>query len=135
MIWSNASSEKFTDIISQIGRMPTIEGDSLDADASLENEPGFLFDALVLPGGEAAVQALAADAHAIEGIANVYRHCKPMLVMPASVALLKAAGINPQTVDSGIVMVAADTGQAIAAFVKALGGPRAFERESDPPRV
>ncbi|HZF78897.1 MAG TPA: catalase [Rubrivivax sp.] len=118
-----------------IGALASADGEAVEADASLENEPAFLFDALVLPGGEPAVKALAADAHAIEGIANVYRHCKPMLVMPASVALLKAAGINPQAVDSGLVMAAADTGQAIAAFIKALGGPRAFERETDPPRV
>jgi catalase len=118
-----------------IGPLASAEGEAVDADASLENEPAFLFDGLVLPGGEPAVKALAADAHAIEGVANVYRHCKPMLVMPASVALLNAAGIKPQAADSGLVMATADTGQAIAAFVKALGGPRAFERETDPPRV
>jgi catalase len=118
-----------------IGRMATADGDHVEADASLENEPAFLFDALVLPGGEAAVKALAADGHAIEGIQNVYRHCKPMLVMPASVALLHAAGIQKEAVDSGLVIASGDSGQTIAAFVKAVGGPRAFERETDPPRV
>ena len=44
----------------RIGPVATPEGDTLDADASLENEPGFLFDALVLPDGEEAVAALAA---------------------------------------------------------------------------
>ena len=55
--------------------------------------------------------------------------------MPASVALLKAAGIQKEAADSGLVIASADAGQTIAAFVKAVGGPRAFERETDPPRV
>src|SRR2546427_5489641 len=35
-----------------IGPLTTSKGAVIDADASLENEPGFLFDALVLPDGE-----------------------------------------------------------------------------------
>lgn len=119
----------------QIGPLASADGEAVDADASLENEPAFLFDALVLPAGDAAVKALAGDARAIEGICNVYRHCKPMLVLPASVALLQAAGIDTAARDPGLVMVSGDHNKAIAAFVKAVGGPRAFERETDPPRV
>jgi catalase len=47
----------------RIGPLPTAAGDMLDADASLENEPGFLFDGLVLPDGAEAVAALAQDGH------------------------------------------------------------------------
>ncbi len=41
-------------------RWPRPRAQALDADVSLENEPGFLFDALVLPDGEDAVAALSA---------------------------------------------------------------------------
>jgi catalase len=66
----------------------------LDADASLENEPGFLFDALVLPDGEDAVAALAADGHTMEFIKDQYRHCKTILALGASASLLEKAGIS-----------------------------------------
>ena len=63
----------------RIGRMPTADGDTLDADASLENEPGFLFDALVLPDGAEGVAALAQDGHTMEFIKDQFRHCKTIL--------------------------------------------------------
>jgi hypothetical protein len=63
----------------RIGRMPTADGDTLDADASLENEPGFLFDALVLPDGDEGVAALAQDGHTMEFIKDQFRHCKTIL--------------------------------------------------------
>jgi catalase len=66
----------------------------LDADASLENEPGFLFDALVLPDGEDAVTALAGDGHTMEFIKDQYRHCKTILALGASARLLEEAGIS-----------------------------------------
>jgi catalase len=59
-----------------------------DADASLENEPGFLFDALVLPDGAEAVAALAQDGHTPEFIKDQFRHCKTILVLGASRVLL-----------------------------------------------
>lgn len=40
-------------IAPRIGLLKTAEGNSLMADASLETEPGFLFDAPVLPEGQA----------------------------------------------------------------------------------
>ena len=119
----------------QIGPQASADGETVDADASLENEPGFLFDALVLPAGVGAAAVLARNAHAMDGIRDIYRHCKPMLVMPASASLLQAAGIPGDAKDSGLVMAGEDAGNAIAAFVKAVGAPRAFERETDPPRV
>ena len=64
-----------------------------DADASLENEPGCLFDALVLPDGEEAVAGLAQDGHTMEFIRDQYRHCKAILVLGASTQLTAKAGL------------------------------------------
>jgi catalase len=123
-----------------VGAIVTADGDSLDADASLENEPGFLFDALVLPDGEKAVAALAADGHTMEFIKDQYRHCKTILALGASASLLKAAGIDGKTPqgkpDAGVI--AAQAGGAAAglqAFIKGVSMPRDFSRETDPPRV
>ncbi|MDP3411973.1 MAG: catalase-related domain-containing protein, partial [Polaromonas sp.] len=123
----------------RIGPVTTDEGNTLDADASLENEPGFLFDALVLPDGEAAVAALARDGHTMEFIKDQYRHCKTILVLGASKALIAKAGVPAELPDGqpdpGLMFAEGGAGDALDAFVEAVGGPRHAARETDPPRV
>ncbi|MDB5875202.1 MAG: katE [Ramlibacter sp.] len=126
----------------RIGRTPTSGGDVLDADASLENEPGFLFDGLILPDGEEAVAALAQDGHTMEFIKDQFRHCKTILAFGASRQLLAKAGL-PASMDKSqaqggtglIVAEAADARRAIAEFIGAMGKHRHFGREMDPPPV
>ncbi|MDB5889201.1 MAG: Catalase [Polaromonas sp.] len=125
---------------SRIGPVETAEGNMLDADASMENEPGFLFDALVLPDGEAGVQALALDGHTLEFIKDQYRHCKPILALGASSMLLEKAGIPAALItgekDEGLIIATAkQSTQASKAFIKALSQHRIPERETDPPMV
>ena len=123
-----------------IGAVKTAEGKMLQADASLENEPGFLFDALVLPDGQAGVDALALDGHTMEFIKDQYRHCKTILVLGASSALMQKAGI-PDTLpdgkpDTGIIMAASGSmTDAAATFIKGIAHHRHPQRETDPPRV
>ena len=124
----------------RIGAIKTAEGETLQADASLENEPGFLFDALVLPDGQAGVEALARDGHTMEFIKDQYRHCKTILVLGASSALLEKAGV-PTTLpdgklDTGLIMVPSGEADAAAAsFIKAVAMHRHPMRETDPPMV
>jgi catalase len=119
---------------SRIGPVKTSDGVALDADASLENEPGFLFDALVLLDGSGVADALAKDAHTLDFIRDQHRHCKTMLVMPASESLLKAAGVEP-TLPSGEADPGIVQGTDVDAFIAAVGKHRHFERENDPPKV
>jgi catalase len=97
-----------------------------------------LYDAVVLPDGRAAVEALRADGRTLEFIKDQYRHCKPMLIAGASQALLDACGIPTSLPDgkpdTGLV-VAADAAGAADAFIKAIAKHRHFARETDPPRV
>ena len=126
----------------RIGPMPTASGDVIDADASLENEPGFLFDGLVLPDGDEAVAALAQDGHTAEFIRDQFRHCKPILVLGASRMLLSQAGL-PLSLDKsqaqgGTGLIVAEDGadgKAGEAFVQALVMHRHFGRQMDPPLV
>lgn len=126
----------------RIGPIPTASGDVLNADASLENEPGFLFDGLVLPDGAEAVAALAQDGHTAEFIKDQFRHCKPILVLGASSALLAKAGV-PASIDksqaqggTGLVIAEGkDAAAAGEAFIAALAQHRHFGREMDPPMV
>jgi catalase len=126
----------------RIGPFKTASGDMLNADASLENEPGFLFDGLVLPDGAEAVAALAQDGHTPEFIKDQFRHCKTILVLGASRVLLSKAGL-PVSLDKSqaqggtglIVADTADAAAAIPAFIAALGKHKHFGREMDPPLV
>ena len=124
----------------RIGPVTTLEGEKIDADASLENEPGFLFDALVLPDGEKAVAALARDGHTMDFIKDQYRHCKAILVLGASSALLDKAGV-PSTLPGGkpdaglIVAGSGNAANAVQAFIAAIALHRHPARETDPPLV
>ena len=127
-------------IAPRIGSVKTAEGDMLTADCSLENEPGFLFDALVLPDGKDAMKVLAKDAHTTEFIRDQYRHCKTIFCLGGSNGLLLQAGLpdSPQDgyVDSGLIFQANEKDkQAIERFIKAVQKHRHFERETDPPTV
>ena len=122
-----------------IGLVPTAAGDTLDADASMENEPGFLFDALVLADGDEAVVALSQDGHTMEFIKDQFRHCKTILAIGGARRLLTLAGL-PVTMDKsqqqgGTGLILADAGDttAIGAFIEAMGKHRHFGREMDPP--
>ncbi|QSI30578.1 catalase [Variovorax sp. RKNM96] len=127
-------------VAARLGTYVGAGGEKFEADATMENSPGFLFDALVLPDGEAAVAALDQDAHTQEFLRDQYWHCKTILAFGASEALLAEAQI-PMTmpngsVDPGLILAdvaAADDG--IAAFISAMGAHRHFGRENDPPRV
>ena len=124
----------------RIGPFTTASGETMQADASMENEPGFLFDGLVLPDGEAGVELLATDGHTAEFIKDQYRHCKTILALGASRVLLADARVSASlpdgTPDAGVLL--AGSGQAagaIEAFIEALGMHRHPQRETDPPRV
>ena len=124
----------------RIGAVVTAEGDRLDADASLENEPGFLFDALVLPDGQAAVDALARDGHTMEFIKDQYRHGKTILVLGASSVLLDQAGVPTKLPDGkpdvGLILApSGSAADAAANFIKGIALHRHPQRETDPPRV
>jgi catalase len=124
----------------RLGTYVGVGGEKFAADATMENSPGFLFDALVLPDGAGAVEALDADAHTLEFLRDQYWHCKTILAFGASEALLAEAQI-PLTLpdgaqDPGLILAdAAGAEAAIADFIAALGLHRHYGRENDPPKA
>ncbi len=103
----------------RIGPVRTVDGVFIDAEASLENEPGFLFDALALPDGDEGVRTLASDDHTLPFIRDQHRGCKAIFAMPASSVLLEAAGVSALLpsgeADPGLVV-----GHDITAFIRAI---------------
>jgi len=124
----------------KLGKVQTANGDALDVEISMETAPAVVWDAMVVPDGEASVETLSKRGHALEFLKDQYRHCKPILLVGAAQSLLDAAGIPPQlpsgAPDAGLLLFDADAlDAAVPAFVDALTKHRHFERESDPPRV
>src|SRR5690606_23149068 len=121
-------------VASRIGPCPATGKKSLDADASFENEPAVLFDAVVLPSTAKAADHLGGDGRAIEFIKDQFRHCKTLLVPDASRSLVELAGLPIDEADTGMVFgKRADS--EVDAFVEALSLHRHFARESDPPTI
>ena len=119
----------------RVGMFVGDSGKKMEANKSMENSPGFLFDALVLPDGSAAVQALANNRQTMEFVKNLYRHCKTILALGAGRELLELAGIGPAVdKDPGILLVKGDDAAGIiSAFIEAIAAHRHFSRDSNPP--
>ena len=124
----------------RLGKVTTAEGEALQAQASMENTPAVLFDALVLPCGQDAVDTLAKDGHTLEFIKDQYRHCKPILALGLSQMLLDKAGI-PAALPSGapdealIKVPPNKVATVIGSFIEAMAKHRYTPRDSDPPLV
>jgi len=120
----------------QVGPVASANGAPVEADASFENEPAFLFDAVAVVHGDAAVDAMAGDANALDGLRSIYRHCKPLLAVGSGATVLQRAGVPVDGADAALLVVGREeVERGAAAFAKAIGTPRDFSRESDPPRV
>ena len=121
----------------RVGRVRGADGVDLEATASLENNPGFLYDALAWPDGEEGVATLAQDGHTMESLKDGYRHGKALLLVGAAQTLLDMAGVPTTTPtgdpDPGLVLADGEAG--LDAFIAAIVRHRHPERETDPPAV
>jgi catalase len=124
---------------SRLGTVTSEDGESFEVDATLENSPAVLFDALVLPDGTEAVESLARDGHTLEFLKDQYRHCKTILALGASSMLLQKVGIEAQlpsgTADPGLLMQASADGFDPQEFIAAVGKHRHPARDTDPPLI
>jgi catalase len=123
-----------------LGRVDSTSGDPIEVEISIDAGPSVVYDAVVLPDGEEAVKELAQLGQAMEFLKDQYRHCKPILALGASAALLEGAGIW-QTLPSGekdpgvLYCQDGNAAKAVEPFVEAIAKHRHFERETMPPRV
>ncbi len=123
----------------RLGTVTSEEGEAFEVDATLENSPSVLFDALVLPDGTEAVESLARDGHTLEFLKDQYRHCKTILALGASSALLDKAGIGRElptgAEDPGLIVAASSEALDARRFIEAVAQHRHPARDSDPPLV
>jgi len=123
-----------------LGKVKAADGDPIDVEISVEAAPSVLYDAVIVPDGALAVEALAKNAQVLEFLREQYRHCKPILAYGSGADLLVKAMI-PATLPDGSADPAlikgdpANADVALDAFKTALASHRVFARETDPPSV
>jgi catalase len=123
-------------IAARLGTVKAANGESVDPDGTFETMPSCLFDAVVVPAGAAAAEALSGLGHAVDFVKDQFRHCKAMLVLGEGRALLERAGIPLAGDDPALILSAgAKSGQAGRAFMEAIARHRNWDRAADPPPV
>ncbi|MEO7941336.1 MAG: catalase [Burkholderiaceae bacterium] len=126
-------------IASRVGNVDGINGEpTLKVDASMEGEPGFLFDAVVLPLGDTAIKNLARDAHVMDFLKDIHRHGKTIVAFLDRHPLLEQAGITAKLPsgdeDPGILTGLKDPKSDFDAIEKAIARHNHPEREGVPAR-
>jgi catalase len=123
-----------------LGQVMPADGDALNVEVSVEAMPAVLYDAVIVPSGEAAISAWMNDADVMDFLRDQYRHGKPMLMLGGASALLPQAGIPMTLPDGGVddallVAEAKDAEAAYARFRTALAGFRQAKRDANAPKV
>jgi catalase len=124
----------------RLGAVADANGGSIDVEVTLEAAPSVLFDALIIPDGEAAIESLSASGQALEFVKDQFRHCKPIVALGAGAKLLDAARI-PHSLpngdhDPGVLRLGARGADAdLNTLVETIGKHRHFARQTDPPVV
>ena len=120
----------------RIGGIQTANGDLLQASASMENEPAFLFDGLVLPAGQGAVDALARHPFTMAFIKDQYLHGKPILALGESESLIAAAELPREMPngepDQGLI-VCANVEDGAKRLIKSLS--KRYPERIEPPQL
>jgi catalase len=118
----------------RLGTVRSADGMDIDVEITLETGPSVLFDAMVIPDGAEAVEALAKSGHAVEFVKDQFRHCKAILALGAGEQLLDAASVPAGAADPGLLRFA-DVSDAASPFIAAVAKHRHFERQTDPPLI
>ena len=122
----------------RLGTAKTVSGEDIEVEVTLETAPSVVFDAVIIPDGDAGVRLLSAAGQAVEFIKDQFRHCKTILALGAGEQLLAAARIlaasEKGSDDPGLLRIAT-AGEAAPKFVAAIARHRHFERQTDPPMV
>jgi catalase len=116
-------------VAARLGCIETVDGESLEPDATFETLPSVLFDAVVVADGDGAADHLSSLGHAREFLKDQYRHGKPILMLGAGETVVEAAGVPTHDASDWAIV------RQLPAFIDAVGKRRNWDRTTDPPRV
>ncbi|PVD52397.1 catalase HPII [Terrimonas sp.] len=117
-----AKGAKIKLIAPTLGVVKTADGKQIQPDETLFNTASVLFDAVYIPGGKMAVDALAAEPDAIHFVNEQFRHCKAIGADKDTAAFMEKTSYHD---GEGII-----TDGNIKQFLNAVGQHRFWERET-----
>lgn len=91
-------------VANHLGVVATSSGQQLPVDHALATTPSVLFDAVMVPAGDASAQALGTQGDAVRFVLEAFRHGKALCLIGESARLLQAAGqqaVNAEGVVTG----------------------------------
>jgi catalase len=80
-------------VAAHLGFVPSSSGQQVPVDHTFLNMPSVMFDAVLVPGGASAAQALMKDGSAVHFVLEAFKHCKPLCLIGESVEILRSAGL------------------------------------------
>nr|MBA3354311.1 catalase [Blastocatellia bacterium] len=113
------------------GVIKTADGKAVAADFSLLTAASVLFDAVYIPGGAASIETLADSADACHFVDEAYKHCKAICATGDTTEFLESTYAGEADDDDEAVIIAANPGQAAAAFITAIANHRNWDREAE----
>jgi catalase len=120
---------------------PAGGGQAIEVDKTYVTGTSVLYDALLLPGGEASTAVLASSGDALHWIQEGYKHFKPVAALGQAIELLELAELGDAilageqvgdvTVDRGLVTARkrASVEELTSAFVAAIAKHRHWDRD------
>jgi catalase len=80
-------------VAAHLGTIASSSGQQVTVDHTFVAMPSVMFDAVLVPGGAAAAQALLKDGNAVHFVLEAFRHCKPLCLIGESVDILRSVGV------------------------------------------
>jgi len=112
------------------GTLRAADGGAIAVDFSLLTVGSVLFDAVFVPGGEASVTALRADAMAVHFVNEAYKHCKAIAATGAGAELVPETP-DGRAADPGLVVGGDGQVASLATkFIEAIAAHRNWTREA-----
>jgi catalase len=78
----------------RLGAVTSASKRQLEVDATFQNMPSVMFDAVLVPAGEHGAEALARNGDAVHFVLEAFKHCKAICTVGEGVKLLAMLGIG-----------------------------------------
>jgi catalase len=115
-----------------LGSIATSAGQQLQVQKVLASTSSVFYDALVIPGGAAHVEALMQNGDAVHFLMEAYKHCKPIALVGEAARLLEVLGVRTdEAAPAGVVLGRNDPpsrAQLVQEFLAALAAHRHWGR-------
>jgi len=96
-----------------LGAIAAERGAGMEADKTFKTAASVFYDAVIVPGGEAAVAALEADGDAVHFVQEAYKHCKAIAALGHAVDLVILAELEDAALADDEEAAGADAGPSV----------------------